>query len=346
MKKKKPIKSEDNIILFPGLEKRLAEKGFESLQAKEYSKAIELLEKARTLDPENDEIMIGLVLGYIEAGGFQHAKVLAKEMLLKGIGPYNQIIDLYLTILLQLHEYPEIVTTIETLMEENAIPAEKAAHFSTILQLSKRMIENGPTIDDRAEIAGGQVDEIPKKKLDLFSIKDSSELMLLISNLADKNIRPYADEIQAYLADQSGHPFLKTLLLNILKEQEYEKEIIVGKFNFETKVIPVDLPEIKSQERMAKMTELLNERLEHKDPILLENIKSLMERHFFMVYPFELEPAGIQAWAAAFHFLTLEYYGQSPQINEFSIKYGQSPEDINRAIEWIKTIEEISYPVI
>ena len=342
---KKPGKSKENIILFPNLEKRLAQKGLESLQAKKVSEAIGFLEKAKELDAENEEILIGLVLAYVEAGSFQNAKGLAKEMLLKGIGHYDQMIDLYITILLQLHEYSEIVATIETLLEESEIPADKAARFSTILQFSKRMVENGSSpinenlMPEAAEKNGDQ-------SLNLFALKDANEQMLLVSRMKDKNIRPFIDEIQDYLADRAGHPFLKTLLLNLLKEQGFEKEVHVEKFQIEKNVVPSDLPDIRSQERMVDIVEILKDRLEQEDPILLENIKSLVERHFFIVYPLQLEPDEPRAWAAAFHFLTLEYYGQSPKVTGLADVYGQTEAHLKQAIEWIKEIEEISYPVI
>ena len=342
---KKPIKSNENIILFPDLEKRLAQKGLESLQAKKYREAIAFLEKAMELDAENEEILIGLVLAYIEAGSFQKAKALAKEMLLKGIGHYDQMIDLYITILLQLHEYSEIVATIETLLEESEIPADTAARFSTILQFSKKMAENSASPINEYSLPETEK-KIEDQTLSLYALKDANEQMLLVSRLADKNIRPFINEIQTYLADRAGHPFFKTLLLNLLKEQEVEKEVYIEKFQIEKSVLPSELPDIRRQGRMMDIVEILKDRLEQEDPILLENIKSLVERHFFIVYPFHLEPDEPRAWAAAFHFLTLEYYGQSPEIKDLADMYGQTVADLKQAIEWIKAIEEISYPVI
>lgn len=348
MKKKKPIKFEENLIFFPDLEKRLAEKGLESLQAKQYSEAIEFLEKAMQLDSENDEILIGLVLAYIEAGGFSKAKVLAKDMLLKGIGHYEQMIDLYITILLQLHEYEEIVETIQSLLEENALPADKAVHFSTILQFSKRMVENSHISDEILQIdeKTEMPEEYHRQTLNLHALKDPKEQMLLISELASRNLHPFLNEIKVYLSDPSGHPFLKTLLLNLLKEQEFDKLVTVGKFAYKQDVVPAELPDIRNQPRMIEIVEILKAQLEQSDPILLENCKSLVERHFFIAYPFHLEPVQPQAWAAAFHILTLEYYGQNPKIKDIQDEYGQSEDHVMQAINWIKEIEEISYPVI
>ena len=141
MKKRERAKRKDNLIFLPGLEKRLTDKGLESLQNKRYQEAITLLEEAREHDPENSDILIGLVLAYFEAGAYHKAKNMANEMLLKGIGDYFHMVDLYLTILIQLHEYHEIVTTIEALFDEKEIPPDRHDHFLTILQFSKRMAD-------------------------------------------------------------------------------------------------------------------------------------------------------------------------------------------------------------
>jgi tetratricopeptide (TPR) repeat protein len=346
MKKREPVKQKENVIFFPDLDKRLTEKGLENLHMKRFKEAISLLEDARELDPENGDILIGLVLAYFEGASFKKAKELAKEMLLKGIGDYFQMVDLYLTILIQLHEYKEIVATIEALMDEKEIPLEKKEHFLTILQFSRRMAENRLSQGEVREQEESLQVENELAEFNLHSINDPKEQMLYISSLADKNIRPYINEIKRFLNDSSGNPFLKTMLLNLLKEQEYDKEISVEKFNIHNVFIPTQLPEIGSQTEMIEIKNQLKQRLEQSDPVLLENIKSLVDRHFFIFYPFSLEPAELNAWAAAFHIVVLEYYGSEPTVQEFSIEYGIEGKKIIQALAHIRKVEEISYPVI
>jgi tetratricopeptide (TPR) repeat protein len=343
MKKREPVKYKENVIFFPDLEKRLTEKGLESLQLKRYKEAITLLEDARNLDPENGEILMGLVLAYFEGASFQKAKDLAKELLLKGIGDYFQMVDLYLTILIQLHEYTEIVSTIEALLDEREIPPEKNDHFLTILQFSRRMAENHLFQGDEPSL---QQTESESVALNLHSIYDPKEQMLLISSLADKNIRPYIDEIKKYLQDPSGHPFLKTMLLNLLKDQEYDQEVVVEKFKLHKVVIPTQLPDLGAQSEMIEIMEQIKERLENSDPVLFENVKSLVERHYFLSYPFTFETIQINAWAAAFHLIVLEYYGSEPKVSDFLLEYRVQEEEMTQALELIRQIEEISYPII
>ncbi|MEH7491265.1 tetratricopeptide repeat protein [Neobacillus niacini] len=341
MKKRERAKRKDNIIFLPGLEKRLTDKGLESLQNKRYKEAITLLEEAMVHDPENSDILIGLVLAYFEAGAYIKAKDLANEMLLKGIGEYFHMVDLYLTVLIQLHEYQEIVSTIEALFDEKEIPPDRHDHFLTILQFSKRMADNSQQ-EPMEEVK----EEAHLKELKLSSLKNLNEQMLAISSLAEKNIRPYMDEIKEYLNSESGHPFLKTMLLTLLKEQEYDKKIVVKKFSEDLSVVPTELPDIQRQPRMKEIEKILEAKLENSDPVLFENMKGMVERIFFISYPFELKPEAVSAWAAAFHLLVLDYLGGEPDVDDISDEYEISTEKIEQALAKIRELEEISYPNI
>jgi len=338
MKKREQVKRKDNVVYFPGLEKRLTDKGLESLENKKFKEAITLLEEARELDQDNDDILIGLVLAYFEAGSFKKAKVLAKEMLLKGIGDYFQMVDLYLTVLIQLHEYQEIVSTIEVLLDEKEIPLEKHDHFLTILQFSRRMAENRQHTEEENS------PEI--KELNLFSKNTVNEHMLLVASLSDKNIRPYLDEIIGYLKAEAGHPFLKTMLLTILKEQEIDREIIVKKFSVEEVVVPTQLSDVSVQPKMLKVKKLLEDKLESNNPVLFETTVGMIERTFFISYPLDLEPESPAAWAGAFRLLAEEYMGFDPKIGKIANEFSVHPKEIGEAIIKIEDIEKISYPNI
>ncbi|WP_413308417.1 tetratricopeptide repeat protein [Bacillus sp. 1P10SD] len=341
MKKREQAKRKDNVIYFPGLEKRLTDKGLESLEKKKFKEAITLLEEARELDPDNDHILIGLVLAYFEAGSFKNAKVLAKDMLLKGIGDYFQLVDLYLTVLIQLHEYHEIVSTIEALFEEKEIPPEKHDHFLTILQFSQRMAENRQAPEEKSVS-----EETIAKELNLLKINNLNEQLLLISGLAEKNIRPYIPEIADYLKAEAGHPFLKTMLLTLLKEQEIDKEFVVKKFTSEESFHPVNLPEVRVYPKLKKVKELLEAQLESNNPVLFEHTIGMVERTFFITYPFDFQPEKPAAWAAAFHSLAEAYLGMDGKVERLLSNYQITMEEIEQARAQIEEIEKISYPNI
>ncbi|KAB2338747.1 tetratricopeptide repeat protein [Cytobacillus depressus] len=340
MKKRARKKLNDKVLLFPDLEKRLLEKGLESLQQKKFSEAIGFLEEALSLEQENSDIHIGLALAYFESGQLTKAKEFANTMLQKGIGDYIQVIELYLMILVQLHQYNEIVSTIEVLIEEKEIPLEKLDHFTRMLQFSKRMAETSPEINNEDFYE----EEPDKKELDLLSISDQQEQIQIAAQLAERNIRPYIDEIKAYLQSKEGQPFFKTMLINVLIEQECDQKLIVEKLGEELVINPSKMQADRQFNQMEAILKIVEEQLVHEDPILFEHIKSLIERHFFMLFPFELKPYNEETWCAAYHSLASEYQGLHYSSKELALRYNVVEEEIGEAVAVLKEIEEFSSP--
>ncbi|WP_053364262.1 tetratricopeptide repeat protein [Bacillus sp. FJAT-27251] len=338
--KKRDLKKEGNIILFPGLERRLMDKGLELLHARKFRQAAEFLEQAVAMEHDNAEARIGLVVAYYEAGRVKEAKKLAAGMLRDGVGDYIQVMDLYIMILVQLGEYEEIITTIEGLLEGKHVPTDKFEHFSKMLQFSRKMAE-GKAVPVENDVPGHSEAE----RLQLFECKDPDEQMMVAARLANENIRPHLPEIKKYLASDSGHPFLKSMLLNILKEQEYDGELQVEKFGRKASFIPARLPDVHEM-MMSDVFKLLEDKFENDDPVFLENIKGMAERNFFLLYPFDPEPNNPLAWAGAYDYLGKSYYGHEWTLEQYIEENGGDEEEIGKAVEAIRKIEEISYPII
>lgn len=341
MKKKGRTKIEGNLILFPDLEKRLLHKGLEEIQERNFSTAIKLLEEAKALGTDDGEVYIALVLAYYESGALHDAQKLAKEMLNEGIGDYFETIDLYLMILVQLHEYEEIITTIEALQEEREIPFEREEHFIRLLTLSKRMIEQGTVIDEKE-----RPDLHEEEAKTLFEQEgDPNKQLIAMAELAQKNIRPHLKQVEAFLMGEKGHPFMKTMLLHAMLEQEIDKEVTVKKFDWEQNVIPAQLLPPQENEQLQLIQKNL-QHIEQNDPVLFQHIMSLLERHLFLIYPFSLPSFDDKVWAAAYHQIGLEFHGTDPSEEEIAEVYGVRKHSIDKACSFIRDLEKISYPII
>lgn len=337
MKKKGRTRIDGNVILLPDLEKRLLDRGLERLQQKNFTEAVHLFEEAKKLSPDDADIYIGLVLAYYESGALQKAKHLAKNMLKEAIGDYFQIVDLYLMILVQLHEYEEIMTTIEVLQEEREIPFEKQEHFSKLLTFSRRMADNRAVQEE--------VEDNTHESLNLLENGDPNQQLLTIVGLAQKSVRPYIEDVKAYLQNENGHPFLKTMLCNILQEQEFEKEIFVKKFGWEKVIVPSALVPFQENEQFLLIRDELVH-IESMDPVLYQHIVCLLERHFFLIFPFDFEPVSPKLWAAAYHLKGFEFNGIEKSIEEMGKQYETEPLELEKACAFITKLEEISYPII
>ena len=330
----------NKIVYFPDLEQRLVEKGLESLRQKNYDEAIELLEHATQLDSKNSECHLGLLLAYFDAGLIDKAIHLVDQMLNEGIGNDIEIMNIYIMYLVQLHKYEEVVEAIEGLLAENKIPADKLDHFHRLLDFSLRMLDNPIHMIQEEPVE----DKWEQQKIDLFQYQNPEEQMRIAGQLNNKNIRPFVKEITKYLQSKVGSAFFKTLLLNVLKEQEYDKQVEVQKFDEKVMVIPEQLPHITESRQLQEIIEVIGEKLENEDPILYCHIKALVERQFFMRYPFGMGSFNSTALAAAYHVLGNEYFGNYNTECKLQEEYHVLQADLNEAKTFIRMIDEISYP--
>jgi tetratricopeptide (TPR) repeat protein len=337
MGKEPMLKKDSNIVMFPGLEKKLLEKGLQHLQQKNFPEAVDVFEQSIHLNPKNHESYIGLLLAYFDGGMTEKAIKLGKQMLEEGIGNEIETMNIYIMLLVQRHEYKEVVSQIKRLLQDHKIPFDKLEHFQRLLQLSEKMLE------DQIEIKEIEKKDIRKKSIDFFQYHDPQEQMMLAAELNSLNIQPYLADIKKYLRSDKGDPFFKTLILNVLKEQNYDHPIEIEKFSKEITIIPAIISNLMENEQLEEIIEEVRDKIEDEDPTLYKNIRSLIERHFFLLYPFPLEEADISAYAAAYHMIGNEYFGNNDSAYHFIKEYGIGYEDFEKADSFIRMIEEVSY---
>ncbi|MCK1991733.1 tetratricopeptide repeat protein [Peribacillus muralis] len=333
---------ETRIIAFPNLGERLIAKGLDELGNRNFKAAAQLFSQAREYEPDDDEVCMGLVVSLVELEFYEEAKDLCKEMLNKGIGDYFQLINIYLMVLLQLSEHQEMVTLIELLFDESQIPFDKEEHFEKMLQFSKRALEDRKDEEDRQN----QQITAELQEEGLFEGKTDNEMFLVISKLTNINIRPLIPQIEQFLQMDEGHPFFKTMLLNILSDQEYNEEVTLRKFNETKSVLPTELKSLKETDFYKEITSLTEARISQENPSLFEMVHSLIERHSFLLYPFEPEPKSIPAWAAAYHSLAEGYMTGNVCARNIAGDYFVKEEEVTEILSYLKEIEEISYPII
>ncbi|RID86372.1 hypothetical protein D1953_08555 [Peribacillus asahii] len=334
-------KDGNNVVLFPNLHHRLVTKGTEALENKQYKQAAGLFSQARELDQEHAEGNVGLLVSLIELQDYKEAKQLCKELLHRGIGDYFQITNMYLMVLVQLGEHEEIVEMIELLFQEHQIPFDKMEQFEQMLSFSKRALEE-------RDIEAEQHESQLKQKLQqepLFNGKNEQQLLNTINMLSQMNVRPFIDDIQQFLQEEENHPFFKTMLLNILKEQDYIQAVEVRKFSQVSSLIPAHLPNLKEYPFFKKVWDLAEQKLAQRNPSLLEMVHSLLERHSFLLYPFELEWDGA-AIAAAYHALAEQYMTGEDFCERSALIYETEEQAVKECLDYLKEIEAISYPII
>jgi tetratricopeptide (TPR) repeat protein len=328
MTKRRSKNRSNKIIPFPGLKERLLQIGTEKLENKEVEEAIRLLKQAKDIKPVDDQIQIAYVMALFEGKYYEEAKAECKDLLHRGVDDYLQVVELYLMILIQLNEYEEVVSTIHALLEEADLSMEQRTHFFHLLQLSEKVWKNR------------QPDTMVKIDSLMLHQQDVVEQTMQIAQLKGQNLEPYIEQLESMLKQPDGHPWVKTLILLLLKEHHYKKEMTVTKFSKTKRVIPVELPEFTEQDWLQPIRIGIEQLYEHENPTFCQELLAMLERHGFIMFPFSLSPTKPAIWIAAYVWLGNQLYGIKLSIETITEQFHINESELKHAISFLQQLEE------
>lgn len=340
MDKQPKGKKQDKIIPFPKLKERLMEKGLEALSNKKFSEALTLLKQAGELEKGNHEIELGIVICLFELGELEQAKENCLVMLKEDVGDYFHVLQIYVTILIQLGQYDEVKTTIQAVLDEDVAPPEYLDNLAQLLELSKRMIDG-----DRAEIEAEHSNEDVKDQLQkvLYNEEMIGNQIATIQSLKEQNIRKYLDFLVPFLAIPEKHPVVKTIIIQLLVSNQVDLEIEVEKFGETIQVNPVELVDPSMSPFTIQVLSILEEQLQNENPTLYETAKEIWLQHLFVLYPFTLEEEEPAMYAATLHLYSAELHGMEIENRTLEQIYGVSLFELKHTLEKIEMVERFSY---
>ncbi len=332
-----------NVIQFPKLKERLIEKGLESLKSKKFKEALTLLGQAEGLTDERDEIELGIVLCLLELGDLDEAKARCKRMLQQDIGDYFNVLQVYLTILIQLRQYKEVKETIEAVIEEDQIPSNYIESFYKLLDLSIKMTSDNE--GDNYEILDNSNEDSLQERIEDILIRKNNyhEQAALVQSIKDYNLHKHLEVLSTFLQDENKHPIVKTIILQLLKEQHVQAELKIEKFGEVKIVIPSQLSDLLDEDYTKAVLDQLEDHLGNENPSLFEVTKELWLRLLFCLYPFTPKDDNPSIWAAALHLYGNELHGIEIENSVLEETYGVSLFELKHIIDTIQKIEEISY---
>jgi len=320
-----------NIVPFPRVKERLIQKGMDALQEKDFKRALHHFQDAYKWDQNHAEIQMGMAICLMELGQLQEARDICKEMLHEDRGNYFTVLQIYLTILVQLGRYEEVQSTIEAVLEENKIPANQAEQFYKLLDFSRRMNKENP---NNIELNSFHNEEHLLNNID--------EQIKFVRTLKNSNSLKYIQTIQLLLKSQNVHPVIKTMILQELKDQEIVRKIFITKFGREMFIKPIELKDIADFDFTKQVLNILEDYLAIENPTLFEVVKDLWIRHLYVLYPFHPEPLHASLWSAALHQFGYELHGIDIESNEMEELYGVKEHELRVIRGQIQYIEQIS----
>ncbi|MEC2306980.1 DNA damage checkpoint antagonist DdcA [Bacillus atrophaeus] len=329
-------KKNAKIIPFPNLKDRLVDKGMAALKEKKYQEALQLFSEAMHYEDTESDLHLGMAICFLELGELEDAKNVCEKMLKEGYGHYFTVLQVYMTILIQLKQYEEVKSTIEAVLEENQLPAESAEQFYKLLDFSRKM-----TDPERQDEAWDEEDEdgLDTEKL----LSSPEEQMNLIHSLKDRNLASHTGLLKTILQDPAAHPVIKTMILHLMAEHDYNKPVHITKFGESMTTLPSEAVQPEAAPILHRVLRLLDETLGNENPTLYAAVEELWRRHLYVLYPFQPKLLSADLWAAALHKVGYELHGIEIDREELHMMYEFTDRELEEACTMIKDIEEISY---
>lgn len=324
-------KKNRNIIPFPNLRERLLEKGLDALQAKQYEKALRFFDEANELKPNDPEVELSIVVCLFELGEWEEAKRRCQRLLYEQKGDDVQLLQIYLSILIQLQQYAEVEATIQEALQKRPLSPTVREHFVQLLQFSQRMSQRlHPFLDDK---------EIRR----LLESDHVADQLKAIKHLENDTIVPFLPIVKQYLINESNHPMAKTMMLRLLTVKNINEAVTVSKFGKTMTVIPAQLDESAETGFAINVLKQLEHTLANDSPSLYETASHIWLRYVYMLYPFLPIPTCSEIWEAALYVVACQLQGIEGRNDEIIERYGVKREEVDFCCKKLYEIEEISF---
>ncbi|MFB4165397.1 DUF3196 family protein [Alteribacillus sp. JSM 102045] len=331
--------SNNNIVPFPGSADRLVNEGLKELKEGDKQKALEYFLEALQHDPDHEEASYCLLLAYADTGRFKEGKAWAENMMQKALGDYFEVLQVYVSILAQLGEYGKVVTVLEAVQAEDQFPARMAEQLFELLELSRHMADNETQQLELKEEDLPETSEISIEEWQERLLNGSSEQKLAaLGELRKHGPEQALPVIENLLADQKSSPLMQSFLLLLLKDWKIEKNVWVEKLDRKGEFSPAALLPIEKSTSYIKSSQLLEEALEHKDPVLLENADHLLKEILLYYYPFP-PSVQIESLAAVLHFEAAVQTGFEAEASFLTEQYGVAENSFFEVLEEYKKLK-------
>lgn len=322
-------KEGENIVPFPGVLRRLVEKGMEELKEKHAEEALSLFSQAVAHEWENPQARFGVVLSLIELGQQEEAVKHTDALLKEGIGDYYETLQVHVSLLVQLSKYEAVVHLLEAVLAENRLPARHAEMLYELLHFSRQM-------SDTTAYKATPLAEKPKEEMILelragLHARNEPAQWQALQTVYRLRVKALRNDIRDLACDEETSPFMRTYALFILYRWQDDEMLTFKKDEQVLTLCPRDLQAPGERKLDQEVSELLIQQLEHIDPVLLDIAKQLYQTYALSNYPFLPDPSCSRIWGCTCHLVASKQLGLSIDLDALSHNYQCEPGDVIKA---------------
>lgn len=189
-----------------------------------------------------------------------------------------------------------------------------------------------------------------ESKNQIFSIEEISQVLknkecnedllyMALDQLQQLNVRMIIPVIQDYLMNPQNHFFAKTLLIEIMIDQQIDEDIQVEKFGRYYDINPSYMALVLEQTQYAETLKYLQNGIEDENPSLFEQCVEYLEYTLYALYPQDIYEEDCHVLAAAIHYYVATLQSMDIDLNDLEVMYYCDKSEIEQQILALKQIE-------
>ncbi|ARF16258.1 tetratricopeptide repeat protein [Sporosarcina ureae] len=315
-KKRRQVIRKGNVVVFPGTLERLHQQGRQAMERDLHEEAVRNFESVLEINPEDYTVFDGLAISLYEMKEYERAKEFTLLAMQNQAGDYIELLELYLSISIQLQQYAEVELTIQGLLEKEIIPDYSLQKFQYLRELNNRLSERyeEPSIEE------------PSITSEQFYQWGSLEQQEFLLSLQHQKLQPHIPLLVEVIEEKDSLPVVKTYALMLLQQAGYQESIAVRKYHFETEANPSRLVSPEEDQFIGEVQFLAKSQFE-KDPTASELVVNLILKYSVLLFPFHWGPYTAEEVAGA-------YVAYTKQL-----LYGKQTEE-SSLLTFIRSVDE------
>ena len=269
-------------------------------------------------------------------GEYQMAKAEGMIAKVKASNTYYDVISIYVAALKELEEFEEAIDIVVEELSMPYIPYEYETIFNAAhdeLLLAKREANEGMERHNNAfsleDMENILMKDIPNEDL----------LYMAIEQMEGMNIRRLLPAIRNFLKDDHKPSFAKSLLVELMIDQEIDEEMVLVKNGIEYEINPSYAPLVLNQEVGGTILALLSEGIEDENPSLFSLCEQFLNFYLYLIYPKYIDEYDYRPIAGAIHYHLASMQYIDLELDDVELLYNCDKEEILEKLNEIKEIE-------
>lgn len=247
---------------------------------------------------------------------------------------YYDVVSIYVSILKELQEFDK---AIDLLVKELSMPYIPYQYETTFNEAYDALLLEKQEVGQYNSKYKSIFNE---EEIEQVLVKDTSDdvLYMVIDQMESMNIRLLLPAIRIFLKNPNRPNLAKSLIIEILTDQQVDEEMVVVKGHATIPFNPFYLTKVQESEFVLDVGQILSDHIEDDNPSLFNTTLEFLCMFVYDHYP-SIDEDKPELVAAAIHYYiaTLQYL--EADLEDICFQYGCNESDLLEKIEELEKIE-------